>query len=227
MFELFLLTLALYVVLTLIVGIFAIVRNPKSKVVQLWFFLSIVIVLWGTSHFLHLIASSQSQSIFYAKLLYVGAVFIPVVFYHFTLQFLFVQRSIFKKLFLSLGYTSAIILAYLSITTDLVVSGVSPKFNFPQWLDPGNLHYILVIHFYLFALISVKMLWQNIGKSDGVTKRKVSYILLAALIGFIAGGSNFLPQTIGWYPYGSFVAWVYMPLVAYGVFFEDLKIKIQ
>lgn len=227
MFGLFLFTLALHVILTLIVGIFAILRNAQSKTVQLWFLLCIAAVIWGTSHFMHLTVASQEQSIFYAKLLYVGAVFIPVLFYHFTLQFLFIARDLFVKSFLFFGYIFSFVLAYLSMATNLIVTGVSPKFNFPQWLDSGSLHFLILIHFYLFAFLAVKMLIQNISKKDGVMRRKIFYILLAALIGFIAGGSNFLPQTIGWYPYGSFVAWTYVILVVYGIFVDEIKIKIN
>lgn len=227
MFGLFLFTLALFITLTLVVGIFAIIRNTNSRVVQLWFLLSMATVVWSGSHFMHLTAASQEQSIFYAKLLYVGAVFIPVFFYHFILQFLLIKKDLFIKSFLFFGYIFSVALSYLSMTTNLIVSGVSPKFDFPQWLDPGNLHFLLVIHFYLFAFMSVKMLLQNINKQDGVMKRKIFYILLAALVGFLAGGSNFLPQTIGWYPYGSFVAWIYMILVIYGIFVDKIKIKIN
>lgn len=226
MFNVFLFTLGLFIALTLLLGIFTVIKNPKSKPAQLWFLISISMLIWSIGHFLHLTAADPAQATFYAKLLYAGVVFLPVLFYHFTLIFLLVPRDLFKNSFLAVGYVVSVILAYLSLTTNLIVSGVSPKFDFPQWLDAGSLHFLLLIHFWIFVFVTIKMLLQYINKKDGVMRRKTFYILLAALIGFLTGGTNFLPQTIGWYPFGSFFAWVYVVLVAYGVYSDGLKIKI-
>lgn len=225
-FDLFLLTLGIFIVMTAALGVFAIVINRKSLQALLWFFMSLSILVWGTSHFFHLTSDDPKMATFFARMLYVGAVFIPVFFYHFVLSFLLIQNHLAKKIFLVIGYALSALIAYTSITTDLIVIGVSPQMGFPQWLDPGSLHWFLVLHFWVYIFIAFVILFKYMQKQDGVMKRKAIFIFYASLFGFLTGGTNFLPQTIGVYPFGSFVAWIYAIFIAYGVYSDGLKIKI-
>ena len=226
MFNLFLITLGIFIILAALLGIFTVVKNPRSRPAWFWFLMSLSISVWGTSHFLHLTSDDPQKAIFFAKMLYVGAVFIPIFFYHFVLSFLFLEHHLLKKALLFIGYLLSLGLAFISLSTDLIVVGVSAQLGFPQWLDPGALHWFLVLHFWVYVLIAFATLFYYMLRQDGVIRRKAFFIFFASLFGFLTGGTNFLPQTLGIYPFGVFVSWIYVFFIAYGVYSDGLKIKI-
>ena len=111
--------------------------------------------------------------------------------------------------------------------TSLIIPSVSAKVNFPSWPDSGLFYLPMVFYFWVYFLFSLYFLIQGYKQNDGVIKRKIFYILIAALIGFLGGGTNWLPQTLGVYPFGSFFTWIYPILITYGIFVDEIRVKIK
>jgi len=207
--------------LSLALGIYSILVNPKSLVVKLWFLLSLAIGAWSGNLFL-LMHSGQIQSaaILYSKLLHVGASFIPVLFCHFVLYFALQYGNKKKIVFLYAGYILAIVFALLSLTP-LIVAGASPKIGFSFWVDAGKLYPWLLIYFWVYVLATLYFLFQGYQNTGGVMKTKTFYLLIASIVAFASGGTSFLPQTLGIYPFGDFITWLYPIIVTYGIFIKD------
>lgn len=216
---------ALMTVLAFGLGIFSLTRNPKSAVIRLWFLLSLAITIWGFGLLMILISQTNEPAVaFYSKLLHFGAAFIPILFFHFVLVFVYHHQDKNKKRLLILGYVLAAVFAALS-WTKLIVVGAAPVSVFALWVLVGSFYPLFLLYFWFFVLAAIYFLYQGYRQSDGVIRRKIFYILIAALIGFVGGGSNFLTNLTGIYPYGQFFVWLYPVLITYGIFIGEIKIK--
>lgn len=207
-------------------GIFSIFKNPKSFTVQMWFIMSMFIGFWSFTFLLMLLSKTESEGVLYSKLLHVGAAFIPIFFCHFVLSFLYQLGNKNKRIFLVAGYILAVVFAGLSLTKE-IVAGFVPNAGFPFWLLPGQLYPLLLLYFWFYVLAGIYFLWQGYKRSDGVMKIKIGWVLVASPLGFGGGGTNFLPQTLGIYPFGNFFAWLYPLLITYGIFVDEFKIRIR
>lgn len=223
----YLVSLVLFSFLAFAMGLFTILKNPKSTPSRFWFLTTMAAVAWSSSLFLNLTSEEAQQSLMYGKLLHSASAFIPIFFYHFTLEFLHKEKVNIQKIFLSVGYLAALILSYFSFFSNLVVARVDPNADFAFWIIPGSLYSIFLLYFWAYSLIAIYYLFQGYYKSDGTMKRKIFYLLVASILAIFGGGTSFLPQTLGIGPYGLLIAWVYPLLVTYGIFVEEIKLKIN
>jgi len=226
---LLLVTTILLAILSFALGIFSLWRNPKSKVVRLWFLMSMAVGVWSSGLILLFVATFHNLSgatlLLYSRILHIGAAFIPIIFCHFVLVLTY-QNSKRNKLLVAAGYAVALILAGLSFTKYIIPS-VGPRSVFDLWPISGQLYWIFVLCFWVYSLLAIYFLFQGYRRSDGVLKKKIFYILIAALIGFLGGGTCYLPQTLNIYPFGQFFTWLYPILITYGIFVDEIKIKIK
>lgn len=221
--QLFTVATFLLVVLSFSMGFFSLGRNSKSFVVKMWFGMNMAVGLWSAGLLLVLFSETPEKALVYSRILHVGAAFIPIFFCHFVLAFLYRARQM--RTFLIIGYVLAMILAGLSLTDWIVIRTASVSY-FHIWLVAGPAYPLLLAYFWFYVLATIYFLIQGYRRSDGVMKRKTFYILIAAIIGFVGGGTNFLPQTVGIYPYGHFLTWLYPLLITYGIFFDEIKLKV-
>jgi len=178
------------------------------------------ISLWSGSYLFMLVVNNESNGILGSKILHVGASFIPIFFYHFVLSFTLQKRDRKKLTFLMAGYILAVIFSLLSLTS-LIVTGSSPKLGYLYWIDAGKLYPLLLAYFWIYALAAIYFLYQSYMQSSGILRKKIFYVLVASIIGFAGGGTSFLPQTLGIYPFGQFFVWLYPVIVTYGIFIKD------
>ncbi len=184
--------------------------------------MNMAVAIWSTGVLLVLVGATAREAEIYSNFLHLGASFIPIFFCHFVLAFLYRDKQ--KKNFLIIGYILAFIFGALSFTK-YIVAGGAPKSYLPMWLEAGSLYPLLLIYFWFYALAAVYFLLQGYRRSDAVMKRKIFFVLIAAILGFGGGGTNFLPQTVGIYPWGHFLTWLYPIIITYGIF-TPLKIKV-
>jgi len=124
------------------------------------------------------------------------------------------------------GYIVSILLIVVLFNPPLVISGVSPKLGFPFWLDAGPFYFLLIIHYLVYAIIDISMLFKFYLHMDGILRRQAFYILIAAVVGFTGGSTNFLPATLGIYPFGNFFVFLFPVFIFYGIFVDEIKFKL-
>jgi signal transduction histidine kinase len=91
------------------------------------------------------------------------------------------------------------------------------------WIDPGQYYLIFPIFFAAVTAISLTLLIRDYIKSqDPLFKAQIRNTLLAGLIGFSGGITNFFPQVINIYPFGNYFVLLYVFFMSYGV----LKYKL-
>jgi len=218
-------SIGLLAILSITLGLASVFLNRRSRAAQLWCLLSASIGVWSSGLLLVMFAKTEQQGIFYSQLLHLGAAFIPVLFLHFVLRFTY-DVSAAKRIFLRIGYVAAVIFGLLSFTTN-IVAGSPPQIGFDRWVSVGPWYPAYLIYFWVYSFATMYFLFQGYRRSDGVMRRKIGYVFVASIIGFIGGGTSFLPQTLGIYPYGDFVVWLYPILVTWGIFVDEIHIRIR
>lgn len=199
-------------------GFYCFFKKPKSKLTILWFLTSMAVGIWGIGLFILLFVKNTNQAINCNFILYFGATLIPILFFHFVSTFLYHKKT--NKWSIAVGYILAAIFVVLVFIPPWIIGGVSAKTGFRYWEDPGILYIPYVIYFWIYVLASIFLLVKAYRKSEGVYKKQIFYFLLAAIIGFIGGGTNFLPQLINIYPFCSFITFLYPILITYGMFLK-------
>src|SRR3989338_9736709 len=65
-------------------GVFSLWRNAKATVVRLWFLMSMAITVWGIGYLLTLLTSDAAFALLSLRMVYVGAILVPMFFFHFV-----------------------------------------------------------------------------------------------------------------------------------------------
>ncbi len=208
-------------------GVFSLWRNPKARVVQLWFLTSMAVTVWGIGYLLAINAQSDAESFFYLRrLVYVGASLIPIFSFHFIAAFLF--KHIKYKSLIFFGYILGLIFLILINFTNFIIKGVQYLENFGRYEEVANFGFkLFLIYFLFFAFFGFYLLLIGYKENDGIRKRQIFYFILAHTFGFLGGISNFITDLNGIYPYGQMIVWLYPIFVTYGIFINEIKIKIK
>jgi len=192
----------------------------------LWSFVCLFTFIWGGALFGVITAGGHRQALFWQYILDISAIFIPVFYCHFVIVFTRNETKfcIIKKFI----YAFAFLLVILSFTPLFKIS-VEPAFNFNYWINPGPWYFLFPL-FYLFLIILIfYTLLKTYLDSSGVYKVQLLYVLLAGVIGFGGGITNFFPQLIDVYPIGNYFVILYVFLVAYAITryrFLDIRVLI-
>jgi signal transduction histidine kinase len=199
-------------------GLFLYSSNRESKVNKSWFATSIFVGLWGLS----LYGVTSTDNIYIAEkwqyLLDISATLIPVTYFAFVCDLLGIKNNNwFRRLILYIGATIAI----FSVTPFFKL-GVHQQFGF-YWINPGFYYEVFPMFFGGVTLISLAFLILGYRDAhDPIFKAQIRNTLLAGVIGFGGGITNFFPQVINIYPFGNYFVLLYVFFMSYGV----LKYKL-
>lgn len=198
-------------------GLFIYSSDRASKLNRSWFVFSVFIALWGLSLYGVTSSSSADVALRWQYLLDVSAIFIPVLFFIFVCELLN-KKSLFSK---RLIFFVGVILAIFSFTP-YFKHGVVTKYGF-YWINPGEYYIVFPAFFLYVAVFSVYVLIREYRLSDNfIFRAQIRNTLIAAIIGFAGGLTNFFPQVINIYPFGNYFFLLYVVFMSYGV----LKYKL-
>ena len=71
-------------VLSIALGLFVVIKNYKEKQNQVWFLTSVAIFVWTLGLFWTFVAKNSETALLWQKILYVGTIFIPITFFHYS-----------------------------------------------------------------------------------------------------------------------------------------------
>ncbi len=214
MFTLFSFFTFLTSVLSILLGVFVFYKNYKSKIN---IYLSLVcsfLGVWSFSLWMVINSKTEHNALFWQQILDSFAIFIPVLFLHFVLVFInqYEKKQKIRYVAILFGF----IVFGLSFT-DYFREGVAPIIDFNFWIVPGRLYFLFPLYFSIIVAYFTYLLVVELKKSSAGHKEQVKYILFSSLIGFIGTATNFLPQAVGWYPFGNFIAIFYIATIAYAI----------
>jgi len=224
--NLIIITTSLLAIFAFSLGVFSLWRNPKARVVQLWFLTSMAVTIWAVGYLLALFAADDIAAFGALRIVYVGASLIPIFTFHFIATFLF--KHIKYNFLIYLGYALSLIFLILTTTTTTIIQGARYLENFGHYEEVTIVGFkIFLVYFLFYAIYSVYLLVKGYKENDGMRRHQLFFMILAAIIGFAGGISNFIMDLTGLYPYGQMIVWIYPILITYGIFVDEVKIKIK
>lgn len=170
-------------------GLFVFLKNWRSTINRTFFLMGISVAFWSFAYARWIIATVESDALFWSRMLNLGATFIPIFFLHCVLSVLNITKE--KKWVLVYGYTITVIFSLLSFTP-LYIKFVKPVQSFPFWPQAGIV-YVLFLIFGYFGLTGYGV-YQLIKARKGADKEKshqVNYLALGTIFGFMGGAFNF------------------------------------
>lgn len=197
-----------------VLGLIVYLKSPKKVENQAFGLMTFALAIWSLGYSFWQMTTDQQMALFWVRVLSIGSTFIPITFLYWIFSLFNLREE--KKKILTAGYF--ITLFFISfIFSDLFIKGVAPQLSFPWWPQAGIIYTLYVVIGYLgiigygcYSLIKIY------PERDPVTQVKIKYVLLAVMVGFGGGATNF-PL---WYglkipPYGNFLVFVYPFILAY------------
>ena len=209
----YIISCALTGTLSFLLGIFVYLKSKTSNVNKVAMFLNFGVALWCWSLFGRELSFEKTTALFFIRLSYVGVISIPVIFLHFVASNL---KQVNYKLILP-AYALGLIFQIFNFTP-LFIKDAGPILSFRYYGIPGIVYPFFVISFAGIIVYSHYILIKYFKKSEGQTRNQIRYLLFATVIGFIGGGTGFLPNFgIEIFPFGFYLFSVYVVLVSYAI----------
>jgi signal transduction histidine kinase len=177
-------------------GLFAIWKDQNNEQVRRFAWLALAYAIWSYSWFgLLKTTSDEPTALLFARLLNLGATFIPVFFLHWVFTAIGYEKK--NRYFLYTCYGITIFFALFSFT-ELYIPGVRSISIFPFWPVAGPLYLCFIIVGYIgFILTGLVFLIRSYFLSKGETRNRIGYLFLGSILGFVGGAVNF-PLMLGY-----------------------------
>jgi len=199
--------------LSLLLGAFVYSKNRHSSVNKVWFLLSLSISFWHWGLLTKELVSDKSIGLLVVRSCYVGAVFVPALFFHFINSFLKLEKTRLVAAFYALSFIFLIF-----DFTPLFIQGVRPILSFRNYGIPGMVYPFYAVSFIGTIAYSHYILIRRFNKSQGQARNQIRYLLFAAIVGFLGGASTFLPNfNIEIFPFGFYLISFYVVIISYAI----------
>lgn len=199
--------------LSFVLGLFVLFKTAKAKEHLLWSCFSFSVASWSLGLAMMVRSGSSQEATFWLRWVhYLGAIMIPICFFHFASLFL----NLHLKRHIQMGYLFAGLQQILSIFGFLAYVEPLPPFNF--YTLPKPAYGIFVIYFFYYVAYAHWLLFQHMRKSQGLLLNKIKYIFLGTSIGFCGGSTAFLPVFhLPVFPYGVYGVAIYILTVTIAI----------
>jgi glucan phosphoethanolaminetransferase (alkaline phosphatase superfamily) len=161
---------------------------------RLFGLMSMAFVMWASGRFLVLSSNLKIDALFWVHFLYIGSIFVHVLFLHTILVFLDISKKPLNKALLCFFYTlgGVLLLANMSyfftgksyLIADMVSKDVFKFYEVPSKLYLLHLVDYLFIPSYCFFLMLFKY-FEEVGEK----KQQIKLVLFASIVGFLGGNS--------------------------------------
>ena len=203
--------------MSIALGFLVLFSNPRSRVNRLFFLFALALGEWSFFYFLWQIADDAPSALFGVHMLMAGAIFIPILYFHFVARFL--NAKGFWRLSVIFGYLAAAAFSVINWSPFFVVS-VSVRDGFMFWPVAGPWFLPFLIIWVLYAILPIVLLVTRLrsgGDAEG-NRASIIYLLLGTVVGYVGGCTNyFLWFNIQIPPVGNISASFYIMFVAYAI----------
>ena len=205
------------VITSISLAIFVYFQNPEKKLNRYFSLFAISVAFWSMGYFAWQTARDAETALIWLRVLMLGAIFIPIFYFHFVVTLLKLSQKM--RALLVGGYVFALIFIPLTFFTDSVISGVTSRLWFPFWPQPGILFHIFLLGFFAYTAYSWYLLIRAIqSTTDHNRKTQILYVFWGTLIGFLGGSTNyFLWYDISIPPIGNFAVAIYVAMIGLAI----------
>jgi len=180
-------------ILSLSFGIFVFLQGRKEKLNRSWFLFTLSIGIWSIGLGMTMIVNEKSSALFWQKVLYIGTIFIPVLFFYFCIIFTQTEKKL--KQFFRLNLFIGCLFLFSLFVNNWFIGEIKERTYFGYWpVETGWLYYPFLIWFGGMVIYSFLILGHHLRKKeiDIIRRKQGSTIFYGTLIGFLAGSLNFL-----------------------------------
>lgn len=216
----FVVSLWLTAIAALAMGIFVLIRNPKSIINKTFAFYSFAITWWSFCQIWLIACDKRLTALIWTRIEQVGVFFIPTFFVHFVISLLNIKN---KRNFLRVSYSLSIIFALLC-ATPLMMADAIPKetVKYVKYFATAGLAYHFAILFFVILIFhGLNWLYKGYRFSSGAKKNQLKYLFWSSLVGYVGGVANFtlvygvsIPFLN---PFGTYALPFYIVVVAYAI----------
>lgn len=172
---------------SLILGGLVFFRKRKDNITVSYTLLTISFFVWIFGIGMEVGATDKDWGLFWNRWLYSGAIFVPTFFIHFVQAYL---GKIKRNQLVSCYIISTILLIFNF--TPLFVKDVVPKGSFNYASIPGIIYPFYVLYFSVIFVYCTYFIIKEFKNSIGIKRAQLKFIILAYVIGFLGGSTNFL-----------------------------------
>lgn len=166
--------------------------SGKKRVHYIWSIYTFSVALWGFGIYKIATTLIVSDSIFWWRIAEIGVILIPVLFFHFVVEFLELRQK--QKKALSIVYSLGAIYLFTNIFTDLYVGGVRFVFGQFYYIIATPTFISFIINFILLSAYSIYLLYKKYSKENDIAKKKqIKYLIIAFSFAYVGGCSSYLP----------------------------------
>ena len=216
------LTIANYITatLSLFLGCFVLFSNSKKEITKVFFFLSLALFIWSIGFSMELISTTKKQAYLWNKILYMGAIFVPVLFFQLTTILLKIQNYFKKHLFFF--YILAFLLTILNYTP-YFTKDLGPKGYYQFITIPGWAYNIYIINYFFVLIFSLLILVRAIIKEKNPDNKKQNiFVFIASIIAFIGASSTYFLIYFKIQPIGVYFIFSYSLMISYAILKHNL-----
>src|SRR3989338_9780557 len=173
--------------------LFISLRATDRRLAKIFCFYIYVIMHWSLSVFICTYINNHEWSYFFCMSGHYAALFIPVAFLHFVLEYTNANNKMARNIlnisyFLSVSFFILILLNQQKFIPDVV-----PKLTFNYFPNPGPLYAPWMLFFVALVGISMFFLILDIRCKVGVEQKAGGFFLGANLLGYLGSIGCFLP----------------------------------
>ncbi len=225
-----LLALALTTVFSIGLGLFVWLESPRRWLNQLFALHSLAIAWWAATEPWSTMLALKTMSMFWLRIEHIAVFLMPPLIFHLVAELLELRTV---RRFVQLGYLLSAAFICL-IPTGLLLAGQVRKFYSPLWMVPGPLYHWAVLFFWVYVTASLWYLWRGYHGASGSRRLQIKSFFIASLLGYLGGGSDFLPVYniyVPWLnPYGLYLVPIYKLITAYAILqyhFLDIHVFVR
>lgn len=203
-----------------ICGLLVFVHNTKSFKNRMFAVYCASVAVWGYFYAFWQLSEDPDKALILVRGLMMGAIWIPVLHYHFILALFEINNRLQKKILIGSYILTATI--FLSNFSPLFIQGVEQRMFFPYWPVPGFVFHIYTALFSFLVCVAIYQLHQFSKIAPLEVKKEVRWIQYGTIIAYGAGCMNlFLWYKIPIPPYLNFLLSIFYFITTW------LLLKIQ
>ena len=195
-----------------IIGLLVFLKNKTSKLNIIFSLFSLSMVIWLFGYTNMYLSKEPSTALKWARIGFLGIIFIPVFAYHFIITFLNLKR----KIILPIIYVLTIPSLLLS-QTNYIYSGIKEHF-WGYYPVAGRIYFVFLSMFGVLFIRGVLLLVSYLRKETGLRRNQIKYICLAFGLGTFGIVDYLVKYPIfDVYPFGYICALLFISLIAFAI----------
>jgi len=196
-------------------GLFVYFKDPRKLVNKIFGLMSLSIAFWSYSWWMNQLSQNIIAGLFWTRSLNIAAIFIPIFYLHFILAWIGKHKE--KRKILLLGYIASFIFLIFGFTP-LYIRDVVPRLSFKYYAEPGVVHPFFLALFLGLVIYACYSMAKAYSKSTGFRRNQIKYVLIASIVGFGGGVTNYLLfYNIPIPPVGNPFVFFYTIILAYSI----------